>query len=91
VHAPAKPHVLWFDDETSGPNTVVLELRSTDRIGLLHRVAGALQASGAEVRWAKVATLGGAVVDSFAVSPRIGSVDQDWRRRVEEAVLVAAS
>lgn len=91
VHAPAKPNVLWFDDETSGPNTVVLELRSADRIGLLYRVAGALQASEAEVRWAKVATLGGAVVDSFAVSPRTGAADQAWRRRVEQAVLAAAS
>ncbi|GLY67067.1 [protein-PII] uridylyltransferase [Amycolatopsis taiwanensis] len=91
VHAPAKPNVLWFDDETSGPDTVVLELRAGDRIGLLYRVAGALRAAGAEVRWAKVATLGGAVVDSFAVSPRAGPVDQAWRRRVEQAVLAAAS
>jgi [protein-PII] uridylyltransferase len=91
VQAPAKPNVLWFDDETSGPNTVVLELRSTDRIGLLYRVAGALTAAEAEVRWAKVATLGSAVVDSFAVSPRSGPVDQAWRRRVEQAVLMAAS
>lgn len=86
-----KPKVLWFDDETSGPSTVVLELRSADRIGLLYRIAGALQAAEAEVRWAKVATLGGAVVDSFAVSPRGGRVDQAWRQRVEKAVLTAAS
>jgi [protein-PII] uridylyltransferase len=91
VQASAKPNVLWFDDETSGSNTVVLELRSVDRIGLLYRVAGALQAAGADVRWAKVATLGGAVVDSFAVSPRVGPVGQVWRLRVEQAVLAAAS
>lgn len=91
VHAPAKPNVLWFDDETSGPDTVVLELRAGDRIGLLYRVASALQAAGAEVRWAKAATLGGVVVDSFAVSPRAGPVDQAWRRRVEQAVLAAAT
>ncbi|KAA9151424.1 [protein-PII] uridylyltransferase [Amycolatopsis acidicola] len=87
----AKPKVLWFDDEASGPNTVVLELRATDRIGLLYRVAGALQAGEAEVRWAKVATLGSAVVDSFAIAPRGGRIDQAWRRRVEQAVLAAAS
>jgi [protein-PII] uridylyltransferase len=91
VRVVAKPKVLWFDDETSGQNNVVLELRAPDRIGLLYRVAGALQACDAEVRWAKVATLGGAVVDSFAVAPRGGRLDQAWRQRVEQAVIAAAS
>ncbi|HVV13741.1 [protein-PII] uridylyltransferase [Amycolatopsis sp.] len=90
VRIVAKPKVLWFDGETGGPNTVVLELRAADRIGLLYRVAGALQSCDAEVRWAKVATLGGAVVDSFAVAPRSGRIDQPWRQRVEQAVLAAA-
>ena len=62
--APVAPKVLWFDDETTGPDTVVLELRATDRIGLLFRVAGSLRRCGAEVRWAKVSTLGGAVVQA---------------------------
>lgn len=91
VAVPAAPRVLWFDDETSGPRTVVLELRAADRIGLLYRVAGALRRCDAEVRWARVATLGGAVVDSFAVSPRHGGLDAAWRARVEQAVLAAAS
>jgi [protein-PII] uridylyltransferase len=91
VRAVARPKVLWFDDETGGPSTVVLELRAPDRIGLLYRVADALQSCEAEVRWAKVATLGGAVVDSFAVAPRGGRLDQAWRQRVEQAVLAAAS
>lgn len=89
VSAPAK--ILWFDDETSGSDTVVLELRAADRIGLLFRVAGALRRCEAEVCWAKAATLGGAVVDSFAVAPRTGRVDAAWRDRVSEAVLNAAS
>ena len=89
--ATVPPKVLWFDDETSGPDTVVLELRAADRIGLLFRVAGALRRCDAEVRWAKVATLGGAVVDSFAVTPRTGRIEPGWRREVEQAVLAAAS
>lgn len=89
--ASVAPKVLWFDDETSGPDTVVLELRAADRIGLLFRVAGALRRCDAEVRWAKVATLGGAVVDSFAVTPRSGRIEPGWRREVEQAVLAAAS
>ncbi|HEV7976237.1 [protein-PII] uridylyltransferase [Amycolatopsis sp.] len=89
--ASAEPRVLWFDDETSGSETVVLELRASDRIGLLFRIAGALRRCDVEVRWAKVATLGDAVVDSFAVEPRSGKLDQAWRDKVTEAVLAAAS
>ncbi|MFF0145501.1 UTP--GlnB (protein PII) uridylyltransferase GlnD [Amycolatopsis sulphurea] len=83
------PRVRWFDDETSGSDTVVLELRAADRIGLLFRVAGALRGE-ARVRWAKVATLGGVAVDSFAVAPRSGRIEPGWRRTVESAVLAAA-
>ena len=94
---PVEPKVVWFDDETAGADTVVVELRAVDRIGLLYRVAGALRRCDADVRWAKVATLGDRVVDSFAVTPRsgvAGAADVDdlaWRRRVEQAVLSAAS
>ncbi|MFB9685683.1 [protein-PII] uridylyltransferase [Amycolatopsis plumensis] len=91
AEAPVAPKVLWFDDETTGPDTVVLELRAADRIGLLFRVAGALRRCDAEVRWAKASTLGGAVVDSFAVTPRSGRIEPGWRREVEQAVLAAAS
>jgi [protein-PII] uridylyltransferase len=93
----ATPRVLWFDDEATGG--VVLELRATDRIGMLHRVAAALEGSGADVRWARVATLGASVVDSFglvsATHPE-ASDDPDEilstarRREVEQAVLTAA-
>ncbi|QWF82931.1 [protein-PII] uridylyltransferase [Amycolatopsis sp. CA-230715] len=85
------PKILWFDDETSGSHTVVLELRAADRIGLLFRVAGAFRRCAAEVKWAKVATLGGVVVDSFAIAPRDGVLDEEWRRKVENEVRDAAS
>ncbi|TVT28510.1 [protein-PII] uridylyltransferase [Amycolatopsis rhizosphaerae] len=91
IRSVARPKVLWFDDETAGSTTVVLELRATDRIALLYRVADALQSCGAVVRWARVATLGAAVVDSFAVAPASGKLDQAWRSRVEQAVLAAAA
>ncbi|WP_181775392.1 [protein-PII] uridylyltransferase [Amycolatopsis pittospori] len=87
----ANVKVIWFDDETSGQDTVVVELRAANRIGLLYRVAGALRRCEAEVRWAKVATLGGAVVDSFAVAPRTGRVDAAWRSKIEAALRAAAS
>jgi [protein-PII] uridylyltransferase len=87
--APVPPRVLWFDGETSGHDTVVLELRAADRIGLLYRVAHALGDCGAEVHWARVATMGPTMVDSFALAPRQGRPDQRWRDGVETAVLAA--
>ncbi|GLY54070.1 [protein-PII] uridylyltransferase [Lentzea sp. NBRC 102530] len=80
---PPPSKVLWFDDEATG--AVVLELRAADRIGLLHRVAGALEQCGVDVQWARVSTLGATVVDSFSI---VGE-DLD-RRRIERAVLDAA-
>ncbi|MGH3950035.1 MAG: HD domain-containing protein, partial [Pseudonocardiaceae bacterium] len=85
----AAPRVLWFDDETAGEDTVLLELRASDRIGLLYRVAGALSSCGAHVIWARVATLGSSCVDSFAIRSD-GQAGPEWRRRVEQAVLTAA-
>lgn len=80
---PPPARVLWFDDEATG--AVVLELRAADRIGLLHRVAGALEQCGADVQWARVSTLGATVVDSFSIA----GADLD-RKRIEQAVLDAA-
>ncbi|MDX3656289.1 [protein-PII] uridylyltransferase [Streptomyces sp. ID05-26A] len=80
---PPPARVLWFDDEATG--AVVLELRAADRIGLLHRVAGALEQCGADVQWARVSTLGATVVDSFSIAG-----DDLDRRRIERAVLDAA-
>ena len=86
---PAPARVLWFDDELTGG--VVLELRATDRIGMLHRVAEALEDCGARVRWARVATLGSSVVDSFGILCRLPDGPTPARRReIEEAVLAAA-
>lgn len=82
--------VLWFDDEATG--AVIMELRGTDRIGLLHRVAAALEECGVELRWARVSTLGSSVVDSFCLArPRGRALDSEFRSRVTQAVLAAAN
>jgi [protein-PII] uridylyltransferase len=86
---PARPRVLWFDDEATG--AAVLELRASDRIGLLHRVAAALESCAADVRWARLATPGATVVASFCLTAGgAAGVPADQRRHIEAAVLAAA-
>jgi [protein-PII] uridylyltransferase len=82
--------VLWFDDEATA--AVILELRTTDRIGLLYRVAAALQRSAVTVRWARIVTMGASVVDSFCItgSDGHGALSPKARELVERAVLGAA-
>ncbi|MGH3991909.1 MAG: [protein-PII] uridylyltransferase, partial [Pseudonocardiaceae bacterium] len=88
---PPPARVLWFDDEATG--AVVLELRTHDRIGLLHRVAAALESCDVDIRWARAATLGRSVVDSFCIAGIAGSgtLDTAARRRIAHAVHTAAA
>ena len=88
---PLPPRVLWFDDESTG--AVILELRTTDRIGLLHRVAAALEDCDVDIRWAKAATLGRSVIDSFCVAGPgpDGALDAPTRTHVEHAVHTATT
>jgi [protein-PII] uridylyltransferase len=76
--------LIWFD--TSVPGQVILELRAEDRVGLLSRLAGVFATAGANVRWAKVVTMGSAVVDAFCLD--LGDADSaQLRARIEKAVL----
>jgi [protein-PII] uridylyltransferase len=85
----ARPLALWFDDEATG--AVVLELRASDRIGLLYRVASALESCQADVRWARLATPGATVIASFCLATGgEPGMPADQRERIESAVLAAA-
>jgi [protein-PII] uridylyltransferase len=76
--------VIWAD--TAVPGQAILELRAEDRIGLLSRLAAELAVCGADVRWAKVVTMGSAVVDSFCLE--LGAEDGPARREtIEKAIL----
>jgi [protein-PII] uridylyltransferase len=89
---PPRPRVLWFDDEADGGAAsadVVLELRSPDRIGLLHDVAATLERCGVDVRWARAMQVGGTAIASFSLAALSGPAGPDWRREVERAVLAA--
>ncbi|MCE5288939.1 MAG: [protein-PII] uridylyltransferase [Nocardiaceae bacterium] len=79
-HPHPKPRVLWFPDAHSGLK--IMELRAEDQLGLLSKVAGALEKCGADVRWAKVSTMGSLVVDTFCIE--VGAVPM---KDIEAAVL----
>ncbi|MFI7487675.1 [protein-PII] uridylyltransferase [Micromonospora echinaurantiaca] len=81
----AAPRVVWHREAAT--DAVLLELRAADAAGLLYRVAGALDEAGAQVRAARISTLGGDVVDAFYLVG--GWPDDDTRARLEAAVLGA--
>jgi [protein-PII] uridylyltransferase len=81
----ASPRIVWH--RAAATDAVVLELRAADSAGLLYRVATALDDAGAEVRAARISTLGGDVVDAFYL---VGTwADDAERDRMTEAVLAA--
>lgn len=83
-YAQAPPRIIWF--ETSVEGQVIVELRTEDRLGLLCRLAAELEGHGADVVWAKVATLGSAVVDAFCLN--LGDGDsRATREELETAIL----
>ncbi|WP_043809445.1 [protein-PII] uridylyltransferase [Rhodococcus triatomae] len=83
-YAQAPPRIIWF--ETAVEGQVIVELRTEDRVGLLCRLAAELELHGADVRWAKVATLGNSVVDSFCLNLGAGD-SRVTREDLESAIL----
>jgi [protein-PII] uridylyltransferase len=62
-HKPLSIH--WFDDATAA---TVVEFRGHDEIGLLSRIAAALEHAGLDIRSARVSSVAGLVVDAFYVT-----------------------
>ncbi|PZF95245.1 [protein-PII] uridylyltransferase [Micromonospora deserti] len=83
--AGAAPRVVWHREAAT--DAVLLELRAADAAGLLYRVTCALDEAGAQVRAARISTLGGDVVDAFYLVG--GWPDDVTRARLEAAVLAA--
>ncbi|MEU0150733.1 [protein-PII] uridylyltransferase [Micromonospora fulviviridis] len=81
----AAPRVVWHREAAT--DAVLLELRAADAAGLLYRVACALDEAGAQVRAARISTLGGDVVDAFYLVG--GWPPEAERERIEAAVLAA--
>jgi [protein-PII] uridylyltransferase len=80
---PLEPRLMW----QPATDAAVLEVRAADSPGLLYRIAHALEDAGADVRAARISTLGTAVVDAFYLEGT--SWDDGRRAEIEKAVLDA--
>lgn len=81
----APPVVKWMPGGVEA-----LEVRASDRPGLLSEVATVIERNGGSIRWAAVTTLGGTVIDTFAVtwdSP----LDERRRNSISEQVRAACA
>ena len=84
INAPAPPRILWFDG--TSPGEFVLQIRSTDRAGLLARLTAVIERDGVDIAWAKVTTLGSSVVDAFGiVVPALATGDDGATATVRSA------
>jgi UTP:GlnB (protein PII) uridylyltransferase len=61
----APPRILWFDGP---PGRLLIEIRATDRPGMLALLTGALERAGVDIDWAKVTTRGSMVEDVFCIA-----------------------
>ena len=62
----APPRILWHDSDQSGRQ--IVEIRASDRSGLLALLTGAFERAGADIGWARITTMGSTVIDVFAIS-----------------------
>jgi [protein-PII] uridylyltransferase len=66
VATAAPPRILWHHPDQSGRQLV--EVRTTDRTGLLAVLTAVFERSCLDVEWAKITTFGSSVIDVFAIS-----------------------
>jgi [protein-PII] uridylyltransferase len=64
-------------DNVATPRATVVEVRTLDGSGVLHRICQALSDAGLDIRSAKVQTIGRFVIDSFYVTAADGSKVED--------------
>ena len=73
--------MLGHDGDATG--RAVVEVRTTDRAGLLTMLTAVFERAGADIAWAKVSTLGSSVVDAFGIVLPAGSGDGAVRQTLE--------
>jgi len=79
--APAPPRILWHDG--IGPGQLLVEIRTTDRTGLLAVLTAVFERADADIDWAKITTLGSSVVDVFGISVPATTDEDDIRAALE--------
>jgi len=68
--AAAPPRILWHPPDQAGgqPGRQLVEIRATDRTGLLAVLTGVFERAGVDIEWAKITTLGSSVIDVFGIA-----------------------
>lgn len=69
--APAPPRILWHalqEGHPDGTGPQLVEVRASDRAGLLAVLTAVFEQAGVDIDWAKITTFGSSVIDVFAVS-----------------------
>ena len=84
---PAPPRILWHDGSAAGQ--LLVEIRSTDRTGLLAVLTRVFEKADVDIAWAKVTTLGSSVDDVFCVATSFGNGDIDRLRSALEQDLLS--
>ncbi len=84
---PAPPQILWHDGSAAGQ--LLVEIRSTDRTGLLAVLTRVFEKADVDIAWAKVTTLGSSVDDVFCVATSFGNSDIDRLRSALEQDLLS--
>jgi [protein-PII] uridylyltransferase len=88
THVPAPPRILWHAGSAAGQ--LVVEIRSTDRTGLLAVLTRVFEKANVDIAWAKVTTLGSSVDDVFCiVAPSFGNGETERVKDVLEKDLLS--
>lgn len=92
--SPPMPDAEIVFDRTASSAFTACEVHAADRPGLLHALAVAIAAAGADVHAAGVATVGGVAVDRFDLSDAAGgkldpALEAAIRRHVHDGVTAA--
>jgi [protein-PII] uridylyltransferase len=68
---------------------LLVEIRTTDRVGLLAALTAVFERAGVDIGWAKVTTRGSSVDDTFCIVVPAGSGDVGAMRAALERDLLA--
>jgi [protein-PII] uridylyltransferase len=90
LHKPVPTRITW-DNESSDKNTI-LEVRTSDRLGLAYRIASTLAALSLDIVFAKVATEKHLALDIFSITDAAGEkLPEAALPRIEAAIRQALS